>query len=116
MVTKAERSDESGRGQPRSKTLSRNRAGHSIRQVLECGCPPPIFPPFVVGRARLSSARRNVTRSRDLWDSRRAEDRRALPTSFKEVTVRPSWARFFSSFGFRVSGFLLVFGVWSLEF
>jgi 3-isopropylmalate/(R)-2-methylmalate dehydratase small subunit len=33
---------QSGRGQPHSKTLSRRIAPHSFREVLECGCPPPL--------------------------------------------------------------------------
>jgi hypothetical protein len=32
----------SGGRQPHSKTLSRQRVGHTFRQVLECGCPPPL--------------------------------------------------------------------------
>src|SRR6267154_1527439 len=33
----------SGRGQPHSKTLARIPARNSIREVLECGCPLPLF-------------------------------------------------------------------------
>jgi hypothetical protein len=36
------RRNESGRGQPHSKTLSRRIARHSFREVLECGCPLPL--------------------------------------------------------------------------
>jgi len=35
-------SNESGKGQPRSKTLSRRIARDSYREVLECGCPLPL--------------------------------------------------------------------------
>src|SRR5436305_1918274 len=45
-----------------------------------------------VGRARLSSARRTLTGSGDLGTSRRAEDRRALPTSLMRVAVPSSCA------------------------
>jgi len=34
---------QSGRGQPHSKTLARLPARHSVREVLECGCPLPLF-------------------------------------------------------------------------
>jgi hypothetical protein len=34
---------ESGRGQPHSTTLARVPARNSIREVLECGCPLPLF-------------------------------------------------------------------------
>src|SRR6266581_261454 len=34
---------QSGRGQPHSKTLSRGVARHFFREVLECGCPLPLF-------------------------------------------------------------------------
>jgi hypothetical protein len=34
--------NESGRGQPHSKTLSRRNARHSFREVLECGYPLPL--------------------------------------------------------------------------
>ena len=34
--------NESGRGQPHSKTLSRRIARPSFREVLECGCPLPL--------------------------------------------------------------------------
>jgi hypothetical protein len=33
---------ESGIGLPHSKTLSRQRARHLFREVLECGCPLPL--------------------------------------------------------------------------
>jgi len=36
-------SDESGRGQPHPKTLSRRLARNFFRKVLECGCPLPLF-------------------------------------------------------------------------
>src|SRR6266850_5467967 len=36
-------SAESGRGQPHSKTLSRWIARYSFREVLECGCPLPLW-------------------------------------------------------------------------
>jgi hypothetical protein len=35
--------DESGRGQPHSKTLARRIARDSFREVLECGCPLPLL-------------------------------------------------------------------------
>jgi hypothetical protein len=34
---------ESGRGQPHSKTLARFPARYLIREVLECGCPLPLY-------------------------------------------------------------------------
>jgi hypothetical protein len=34
---------ESGTGQPHSKTLARFLARHSVREVLECGCPLPLY-------------------------------------------------------------------------
>jgi len=42
--------NESGMGLPHSKTLSRRIARHSLREVLECGCPLPLWAPFVGGR------------------------------------------------------------------
>jgi TolB-like protein len=33
---------ESGRGQPQSKTLARSLTCHSVREVVECGCPLPL--------------------------------------------------------------------------
>src|SRR6266436_6390442 len=33
----------SGRGQPHSKTLARRLTCCSLREVLECGCPLPLF-------------------------------------------------------------------------
>ncbi len=33
----------SGRGQPHSRTLSRVIGAHYFRQVLECGCPLPLW-------------------------------------------------------------------------
>jgi hypothetical protein len=35
--------NESGRGRSYSKTLAHSLEGHSIREVLECGCPLPLF-------------------------------------------------------------------------
>src|SRR6185295_3587631 len=46
------------------------------------------------GRARLSSARRGMTGSRRFGDSRRAEDRRALPNSVMPVMVPSGCAQF----------------------
>src|SRR5437870_2625251 len=40
-----ERPGQSGRGQPHSKTLARLLACHSVREVLECGCPLPLSLP-----------------------------------------------------------------------
>jgi hypothetical protein len=34
---------QSGRGQPHSKTLPRRITRYSFREVLECGCPLPLF-------------------------------------------------------------------------
>jgi hypothetical protein len=34
----------SGTGLPHSKTLARNPESVSVRQVLECGSPVPLFP------------------------------------------------------------------------
>jgi len=42
MLARLAGSDESGRGQPHSKTLSRRIARHFFRKVLECGCPLPL--------------------------------------------------------------------------
>src|SRR5436309_8586876 len=36
-------SSESGRGQPHSKTLARATQPGCFREVLECGCPLPLF-------------------------------------------------------------------------
>ena len=36
----------SGMGLSHSKTLPRSIARHSLREVLECGCPMPLSPPF----------------------------------------------------------------------
>src|SRR5882762_11711972 len=41
---------ESGRGQPHSKTLSRWFARRSVREVLECGCPLPLYSRASQGR------------------------------------------------------------------
>jgi len=38
--------NQSGRGQPHSKTLARCLAHYSVREVLECGCPLPLSAGF----------------------------------------------------------------------
>src|SRR5207244_1209933 len=43
--TTESRGNQSGRGQPQSKTLSRSTGWSSSRQVLDCGCPLPLFWP-----------------------------------------------------------------------
>jgi len=40
-------SHESGMGLPHSKTLARAPARHSVRKVVECGSPMPLFPVLV---------------------------------------------------------------------
>src|SRR4051812_3147572 len=52
------------------------------------------------GRARLSSARRGLPKSRDNTRARRAEDSRALPSAFQRITVqlRRAYSLFFIAF------------------
>src|SRR5262249_42642708 len=42
MIRSPANRGQSGRGQPHSKTLTRRIARHSLREVLECGCPLPL--------------------------------------------------------------------------
>jgi hypothetical protein len=52
---------ESGREQPHSKTLARFSACRSIREVLECGCPLPLFAATILAIALQSSQAAQVT-------------------------------------------------------
>jgi hypothetical protein len=45
-TTLVDESNESGIGLPHSKTLSRQMARPSLREILECGNPMPLYLPF----------------------------------------------------------------------
>jgi hypothetical protein len=53
--------NDSGRGQPHSKTLPREPKRYGIRQVLECGCPLPLS--TTVGSVVLILAKRSIRAS-----------------------------------------------------